>query len=202
MVLLNGSFSIILQIGIARTSKKKGQQVIEKMRTILLLLLVLINVGCDQVSKRIVREKIDYYEEIKIVDRYFVLTKVENSGAFLSLGNNLPGIVKIIFLSILPALILLFGLYYLIQQDKNSAWLSVGIAFALGGGIGNLYDRILYGSVTDFMHIDYLFIKTGIFNMADVSIMTGMILIIIGFWAQRKNELTLSEIEQNTKHNT
>ncbi|MDM8176144.1 MULTISPECIES: signal peptidase II [Olivibacter] len=172
------------------------------MRTILLLLLVLINVGCDQVSKRIVREKIDYYEEIKIVDRYFVLTKVENSGAFLSLGNNLPGIVKIIFLSILPALILLFGLYYLIQQDKNSAWLSVGIAFALGGGIGNLYDRILYGSVTDFMHIDYLFIKTGIFNMADVSIMTGMILIIIGFWAQRKNELTLSEIEQNTKHNT
>ncbi|MGK9126084.1 signal peptidase II [Olivibacter jilunii] len=201
MVLLNGSFSIILQIGIARTSKKKGQQVIEKMRTILLLLLVLINVGCDQVSKRIVREKIDYYEEIKIVDRYFVLTKVENSGAFLSLGNNLPGIVKIIFLSILPALILLFGLYYLIQQDKNSAWLSVGIAFALGGGIGNLYDRILYGSVTDFMHIDYLFIKTGIFNMADVSIMTGMILIIIGFWAQRKNELTLSEIEQNTKHN-
>ncbi len=201
MVLLNGSFSIILQIGIARTSKKKGQQVIEKMRTILLLLLVLINVGCDQVSKRIVREKIDYYEEIKIVDRYFVLTKVENSGAFLSLGNNLPGIVKIIFLSILPALILLFGLYYLIQQEKNSAWLSVGIAFALGGGIGNLYDRILYGSVTDFMHIDYLFIKTGIFNMADVSIMTGMILIIIGFWAQRKNELTLSEIEQNTKHN-
>jgi signal peptidase II len=182
--------------------KKKGQQVIEKMRTILLLLLVLINVGCDQVSKRIVREKIDYYEEIKIVDRYFVLTKVENSGAFLSLCNNLPGIVKIIFLSILTALILLFGLYYLIQQDKNSAWLSVGIAFALGGGIGNLYDRILYGSVTDFMHIDYLFIKTGIFNMADVSIMTGMILIIIGFWAQTKNELTLSEIEQNTKHNT
>ncbi|MEH6306942.1 signal peptidase II [Olivibacter sp. CPCC 100613] len=165
------------------------------MRTILLLLLVLINVSCDQVSKHIVREKIDYYEEIKIIDQYFVLTKVENSGAFLSLGNNLPGFVKIIFLSVLPACILLFGLYYLIQQRKTSPWLSIGIAFALGGGIGNLYDRILYGSVTDFMHIDYLFIKTGIFNMADVSIMTGMVLIIIGFWIQRRAELTLAEIE-------
>lgn len=139
-------------------------------------------------SKHIVRDKIDYYEEIKIIDHHFVLTKVENSGAFLSLGNNLPSFIKIVFLAILPALILLFGLYYLIQESKNSPWLSIGIAFSLGGGIGNLYDRILHGSVTDFMHIDYLFIKTGIFNMADVSIMTGMILILIGFWIQRKKE--------------
>ncbi|WP_134090826.1 signal peptidase II [Olivibacter sp. XZL3] len=157
------------------------------MRTILLLLLVLINVSCDQVSKHIAREKIAYYEEIKVIDRHFILTKVENSGAFLSLGNNLPIAIKFVFLSLLPALILLFGLYYLLNI-KSSLWLSIGIAFALGGGIGNLYDRIRHGSVTDFMHVDYLFIKTGIFNMADLSIMTGMVLILISFWTQRKLE--------------
>jgi len=55
----------------------------------------------------------------------------------------------------------------------------VGISFVLGGGIGNMYDRIVHGSVTDFMHIDFIIFQTGIFNMADVSIMMGMFLILI-----------------------
>lgn len=159
------------------------------MRNIFLLSLVLLNVSCDQLSKHIARNSLSYYEEVKVIKHYFILTKVENSGAFLSLGNNLPFAFRLIFLTILPCLILAFGLYYLIKNNRVSISFAMGVAFAIGGGIGNLYDRIFHGSVTDFMYINYLFIKTGIFNMADVSIMVGMCLILIGFRSNTQQHL-------------
>jgi signal peptidase II len=58
--------------------------------------------------------------------------------------------------------------------------LLIGWCFVIGGGTGNLYDRIIHGSVTDFLHLDLRLFQTGIFNMADVSIMTGMFIIILG----------------------
>ncbi|MCY1383789.1 Lipoprotein signal peptidase [compost metagenome] len=54
-----------------------------------------------------------------------------------------------------------------------------GICCLIGGGIGNVYDRIVYGSVTDFMHIDFVLFKTGIFNIADISIMTGVSIMFV-----------------------
>jgi len=49
----------------------------------------------------------------------------------------------------------------------------------VGGGIGNMFDRYLYGSVTDFLHIDLGWLRTGVFNMADVSVMVGTALILL-----------------------
>ena len=58
----------------------------------------------------------------------------------------------------------------------------IGLCFVIGGGVGNLLDRILYGSVTDFLYLKFGIFQTGIFNMADVSIMTGMFLIFLQFF--------------------
>ena len=63
----------------------------------------------------------------------------------------------------------------------------VGMCFAIGGGIGNLFDRIHYGSVTDFLHIKWGMFQTGIFNLADVSIITGMIIILIQFFSRKSS---------------
>ena len=60
-----------------------------------------------------------------------------------------------------------------------------GICFLIGGGIGNIYDRIVYGSVTDFFHIDFVIFKTGIFNVADMSIMTGIGLLLLQSFKQK-----------------
>lgn len=169
--------------------KKNDMPLKRLMRNIFLLSLVLLNISCDQLSKRLARNSLSYYEEIKVIKHYFILTKVENSGAFLSLGNDLPFTVRLIFLTILPCLILAFGLYYLVKNNGVSILFAIGIAFAIGGGIGNLYDRVVHGSVTDFMYIHYAFIKTGIFNMADVSIMVGMCLILLGFRSNRQQHL-------------
>jgi signal peptidase II len=155
-------------------------------RTFMLLLIVTANIGCDQVTKKIVRKEIVPGESIAVIGHVVTLTNIENSGAFLSLGDSLPGPVKIIVLSVLPLLVLVAGLYILLTRKGMARISVIALGCVIGGGLGNLYDRILYGSVTDFMHINFGIFQTGIFNMADVSIMTGMVLIIINEYTKRK----------------
>ena len=63
----------------------------------------------------------------------------------------------------------------------------VGFCCIIGGGIANVYDRIVYGSVTDFLHLDFGgFLRTGIFNLADVSVMVGMGCLIVGSFKKKK----------------
>jgi len=156
------------------------------IRTTLLLLVLLANVSCDQLSKRMVRQSVSDNENIDLIHSYFTLTRVENSGAFLSLGHSLPEPVRIVLLMILPSLTLIFAVIYLLRKINLSAKTSIAIAFIAGGGIGNLYDRIVYGSVTDFLHIDFVIFQTGVFNLADVSIMTGMFILIFGMMKKRE----------------
>jgi signal peptidase II len=155
------------------------------LRAIVIFSILAINVGCDQISKSMVRNRIDENEQILVVKNYVRLMRVENEGAFLSLGNSLPKVVRFILLSLVPLAILGFGIGYLFTKKNLSKTMLLGFAFVIGGGIGNLYDRLIYGSVTDFMHIDFVIFQTGIFNMADVSIMTGMTIVIIGSFLDR-----------------
>ncbi|MBC8984227.1 signal peptidase II [Pedobacter sp. N36a] len=153
---------------------------------VLILVIILLNVGCDQMSKSIVRERVDYYENIKVFSNYVTLTKVENSGAFLSMGDALHSGIKFVFLLLLPVAVLMAGLYFVMTRKDLSPVLVFGICCVIGGGIGNLYDRIIYGAVTDFLHIDFIVFQTGIFNAADLSIMAGMSLIIFDSFHKRK----------------
>ena len=146
---------------------------------ILILALVLLNISCDQVSKNMVRNHVDVQETIELVGKNFILTKVENSGAMLGFGSELSPILKIIFLQAIPVIVLLVLLFRILRNTEMNKWLVFAFACVIGGGIGNLIDRIAYGQVTDFFHIDLGgFLKTGIFNMADVSVTMGVILIL------------------------
>ena len=75
--------------------------------------------------------------------------------------------------------------------------MQIGVCFLIGGGIGNIYDRIVYGSVTDFLHMDFVLFKTGIFNMADVSIMTGIGLLLLQTLLAKKEEKQITSPEQS-----
>jgi signal peptidase II len=149
------------------------------LKTLGIILILLTNLGCDQISKQIVRRELSLFETVSLIDNHLTITKVENTGAFLSVGSALPDLMKFILLSGIPLLALSFGLVYLFTRKHLSAISRVALSFAIGGGIGNIYDRIIRGSVTDFLHIDFGIFQTGIFNMADVSIMMGLILYLI-----------------------
>lgn len=158
------------------------------LKTSIVLLLVISNIGCDQVSKNIVRKSIDMHQVISFANDKLILTKTENTGAMLSLGDSLSPVLKITLLQVLPLLALLFMLRMAIVNKGLSKEMIVGLSFVIGGGIGNIYDRILYGSVTDFMMIDFGFIHTAVFNMADVSVMVGAVLIFLPVLTGRQKQ--------------
>jgi signal peptidase II len=149
------------------------------VRTVVVLVILASNISCDQISKSIVRERINYHEQISLIGNQFILTKVENTGAFLSLGDTLPQPFRFFLLTVLPIAVLAIGFIFLLTGKKQSKLMTVALCFLIGGGIGNIYDRIVYGSVTDFMHMDFVVFRTGVFNMADVSIMIGMGMVLL-----------------------
>jgi len=142
-----------------------------------IIVLVLLNIGCDQISKKVVRNNVESRDYIELIDDHFILTNVENTGAMLGFGAGFPPIVKIVLLQIVPIMVLMLLLYRVLTKKTIGTWLVVAFAFVIGGGIGNLIDRVAYGSVTDFFQIRLGIFKTGIFNMADVAVTSGILLI-------------------------
>jgi signal peptidase II len=146
---------------------------------LLILGIIGINVGCDQVSKSLVREHVHANAYIPVLGSYLTLTHVQNTGAFLSLGNTLPHFLRHLLLTFLPIALLAIAFFYLMFKSRLSRPTLVGASLMIGGGMGNLYDRVLYGSVTDFLHLKFMFLQTGIFNVADMSIMFGLGILIL-----------------------
>lgn len=143
-----------------------------------ILTIVLFTVGCDQVSKELTRTKVKPSAYIPIIDEHFILTNVENTGAMLGFGQNFPPIVKRLFLQGLPFLVLLVLLYRILSKPNLNFLMLIAFALVVGGGMGNLIDRIAHGSVTDFFLIKFGFLRTGIFNIADVAVTTGVLILI------------------------
>lgn len=156
------------------------------IRFLLILILVIFNIGLDQISKGIVRETVIPGSRTELLGKQLQLMNVENSGAFLSMGSDSNPTVKLIFLLILPVIVLGVILYYVLTNTTLDRLSIVGFSSIAGGGIANLYDRFLYGSVTDFLFMDFGGVfRTGIFNVADLSVTTGMILLLISSFLNR-----------------
>jgi signal peptidase II len=170
-------------------------------RAFVILVILALNIGCDQVSKSIVRKKMSYDEPISFIQNHFTLIKIENTGAFLSVGDTLANPYRFILLTLLPVISLLAGVIFMLTQKNFSRLILAGLICVLGGGIGNIYDRIAHGSVTDFMHIRFGIFQTGIFNVADVSIMVGIGLILLDALlkniAERKTQMASPVEGQN-----
>lgn len=151
--------------------------------------MIVANIAIDQISKFIVRAKIAQNEIIQLIGDTFIMTKVENSGAFLGMGSDLSPTLKWILLLILPVIVLGGVVYYILTNRTLDRLSLIAFSCIVGGGIANVFDRFMYGSVTDFFHIDLGGVfRTGIFNVADMSVSFGMILLVIASFKQKKLE--------------
>ena len=162
-------------------------------RTLLILILVIFNISLDQFSKVQVREKIVPGSRTELIGKQLQLMNVENSGAFLSMGSDSSPTVKLIFLLIIPVIVLGIVLYYVITNNTLDKKSIIGFSCIAGGGIANVYDRFMYGSVTDFLFMDFGGVfKTGVFNSADLSVTTGMVLLLMSSFMNRPSKNTKS----------
>lgn len=164
-------------------------------RSLYIILVIVVTIAIDQISKILVRTyilprtDISSGERISLIGDAFIMMNVENSGAFLGMGSNLNPTLRIILLLILPILVLGFVLRHILKDKTIDNWSLFAFASIIGGGIANVYDRIIYGSVTDFFFIDLGGVfRTGIFNMADLSVTTGMIILLLVSFRKKKTE--------------
>lgn len=148
-------------------------------RTKFIIILIVINIALDQISKVIARIYIRKGQVIDVVGDVFQLYNVENEGAFLGMGSDMNPTLKIIFLLILPVVVLAYVIYYILKNKELDRLSLIAFCCIIGGGIANVFDRIVFGSVTDFLHLDFggMF-RTGIFNVADMSVTTGMLILL------------------------
>lgn len=140
-------------------------------RLLLLALIVLPCVGCDQVTKELARSYLTPGVPIEHLGGALTLVLAENPGAFLSIGSRLPAALRhdLLVYGVAIALAALAA-YLLRTRSLPTASLVLG-AFVLAGGLGNLLDRLLlHDRVTDFLVLRAGPLHTGIFNLADVLI--------------------------------
>jgi signal peptidase II len=146
------------------------------LRWSLVLLVLALAVGCDQATKRLARQSLADAPPLSFLAGALRLEYAENAGGFLSLGAELPDRVRF-FLFIPLVGVILAGSLALAPRSTSGLQLW-GLSLLAGGGAGNLIDRIAHdGRVVDFINLGLGPLRTGVFNLADVAVTTGVVLL-------------------------
>ena len=156
------------------------------LRTALIAFLLLSTVACDQASKRWARGSLGS-SSVQAIGGHVQLMLAENRGVFLSLGDHINPALRAALFTGCVTLALAWGVFWLFTRDHTVAH-AVSVSLILGGGFGNVIDRVLRsGAVTDFIFVWYGPFRTGVFNLADVFITTGVISLVIGSLLMRRS---------------
>ena len=146
------------------------------------LIIIAVSVIIDQILKFIVDKNIDLFQVIPVIKfgdvRIFSLTQVRNSGAAWSIMSG-----KTWFLVILPIIVCIAALVYMfVMRNKKSRSEMTGCALFVGGGIGNLIDRIRFGEVIDYIQFEP--VNFPVFNFADICVVIGMFIFVIAVFCE------------------
>lgn len=136
----------------------------------------------DQITKAAVRAGMSFR-----LDGIFAVRLTHNTGAAFSMfsGSGLA-------LTLVTALMIAALAGWLIARPASlSKWTRTGLWLVVGGGLGNLYDRIVYGAVTDFIQL--LFVRFAVFNVADIAICTGAFLAALALYTDEKRKESAHE---------
>jgi signal peptidase II len=154
------------------------------MRTIPRFIVVMVTlcccVGCDQVSKSAARAFLSSGVTESLFADSLRLQLVENPGSFLSLGAALPEHLRFGLFTAAVAILLIGLVGMALFARRLGPARFVALALVAGGGMSNLIDRLLYhGRVTDFLNVGIGSLRTGIFNLADMAILAGALLLVL-----------------------
>ena len=142
----------------------------------MVFILSIIIVIADQISKHFVISKLKGSLSYVIIPGFLKFTYVENYGAAFGILKN----KKVFFVIITLVIVILISLFLIKYYYKINILMRLGLGLLLGGAIGNFIDRIRFGYVVDFINVrlfnSYDF---PVFNIADISIVCGTIIILI-----------------------
>lgn len=152
-----------------------------------LLALALSCFGCDQVTKSAARSLLSESAPVSFLNGFIKFQYVENPGAFLSLGAELSAELRFLLFVVFTGLVLILMPLLVIKKRNIKLPQLIGLALLAGGAIGNLTDRILNsGQVVDFVSLGIGSLRTGIFNAADLAVMSGAALLVTGLMMHKE----------------
>ena len=144
-------------------------------------ILTIILVIIDLTVKLIIKNTMIPNQSITIINNFFYITYVKNTGAAWSILSG-----RKIFLIIFSLIVIISIIYYIIKRKEYNKLELIGYSMVLSGAIGNLIDRIIYGYVIDYLDFYIFNYDYPIFNIADILIVIGIIIIFISYGG--KNE--------------
>ncbi len=140
-------------------------------------------IGCDQATKTWAQASLHSQDPITFLSGVLRLTYAENPGAFLSIGSGLPVEFRFWLFVALGGAGLAVLLVVSLKREALRFPHVLALGLVIGGGCGNLIDRLSLGVVRDFMQVGAGYLRTGVFNVADAAITTGSLLLLAAaFW--------------------
>ncbi|NCP63769.1 MAG: signal peptidase II [Paraglaciecola sp.] len=146
----------------------------------LILSVCVATIVSDQLSKWWAANHLSHFS----MQRYWADTVrigyTENTGAFLGLGSTLSETMRFWLFVAAVGVVLLALLVYLLKSQSNNRMQVTALSFIFAGGLSNFYDRAMNdGAVIDFLNVGIGSLRTGIFNVADMAIMLGVLLLLL-----------------------
>jgi signal peptidase II len=146
---------------------------------VLYLLLAFGVFLADRLTKTLIETRMSLYETRPVIPGFFQIVYAKNQGIAFSLFADSPSAVKTFVVIFLSSLALAGVAVLLWRADYSVTTLSAGLALILGGALGNLFDRVLYGSVVDFLDVFVGGYHWPAFNVADSAIVVGGCLLVL-----------------------
>ena len=157
-------------------------------RLVLILFVLVACVGCDQTTKAFADSKLPKSHALSFFSDTVRLQLAHNEGAFLGLGASSPKSWRLAALRFGVAAMLLVLLAYAFFVPELHVQDVLALALILAGGASNLIDRLIHGGyVVDFINLGVGSLRTGIFNVADIAITVGVLVLLIQGWRRRQN---------------
>jgi signal peptidase II len=139
---------------------------------------ILANYLADRITKIIAVRYLANRPPMSFLGNSVMILLAENEGAFLSMGSSWPAIIKYALLLVLPGLACCYGIYHCLARETRLVR-AILISTIIGGGLGNLIDRLFNDfRVIDFLNFGIGSIRTGILNVADLSVTFGALLLL------------------------
>lgn len=135
--------------------------------------------GCDQASKIVASSMLKSRISHSFLGDLVRVTYLENGGAFLGLGAALPAQARFVLLTCTAAAALVLLFAYVCWRQSLTGKEIAGHTLILAGGTSNLVERATSGFVVDFLNVGFGNFRTGIFNLADVAILCGLVLVLL-----------------------
>ncbi|MCI0568214.1 MAG: signal peptidase II [Acidobacteria bacterium] len=146
---------------------------------LLYLGLSLFLFAMDRLSKSLVVARLPLYDSVPVIQDFFHLTHVANTGALFGLMAGLASPLRGFIFITIPVLAILLILVFQFRTEEGELPVQVGLSLILGGAMGNLYDRVVYGHVVDFLDFSLAGHHWPAFNLADSSICLGVFTLVL-----------------------